>query len=304
MSEVEIVVDTFDERYRALRLVRPRSVLTMRESLERCGQLTATIAVRCEDEKLALLDGFKRLDAVRHLGRKVLRTRVVEMSEQAAVAAIYHFNQSGRGLNDLEQALVVRRLYRDHGLTQLEIGELLGRHKSWVSRRLQLIERLSEDVQNDLRVGLTSITVAREVSRLPRGNQGEVAASIAEHGLTTRQAARFVELFEQTSQRSQQRAILETPHQALDADASTRPSTITPDPRLSRTANRLRRQLLTLSAQESRLMAMLDCVLPQQWSALESDQLLPLIERTRQHTDDLLGALKELEAAAKTKENL
>jgi dihydroorotase-like cyclic amidohydrolase len=85
MSEVEVVVDTFDERYRELRLVRPSSVLTMRESLERCGQLTATIAVRCEDEKLALLDGFKRLDAVRHLGRQMLRTRIVEMSEQAAL---------------------------------------------------------------------------------------------------------------------------------------------------------------------------------------------------------------------------
>ena len=50
----------------------------------------------------------------------------------------------------------------------------MGRHKSWVCRRLALLEKLAADVRQELEVGLLTPTAAREIARLPAGNQSEV----------------------------------------------------------------------------------------------------------------------------------
>ncbi|MEZ6152463.1 MAG: hypothetical protein R3C09_20375 [Pirellulaceae bacterium] len=42
----------------------------------------------------------------------------------------------------------------DDGLEQIEVAQMLGRHKSWVNRRLALIERLCSEARESLRLGL------------------------------------------------------------------------------------------------------------------------------------------------------
>ena len=67
-------------------------------------------------------------------------------------------------------------LVRDDGMTQVEAAHLLGRHKSWVCRRLALLEKLSVAVKEDLRLGLVGPSLARQLTRLPAGNQEAVLA--------------------------------------------------------------------------------------------------------------------------------
>ena len=86
----------------------------------------------------------------------------------------------------------MRSLCREHKLTQAEVGKALRRDKSWVCRRLMLAERLEDVLQDDIRLGLLSSTVARELARLPRGNQVAMATAIRAHGLTSKQAHRIV----------------------------------------------------------------------------------------------------------------
>jgi hypothetical protein len=92
----------------------------------------------------------------------------------------------------MEEALVLQSLHRDDGLTQVEIAALLGRDKSWVSRRISLIERLSEEVKEDIRLGLISVITGRELAKLPRGNQKEAADAILKRRYTTREAAKLI----------------------------------------------------------------------------------------------------------------
>ncbi len=101
-------------------------------------------------------------------------------------------NWSGQSINEVEEALVLQSLYREDGLTQIEIATLLGRDKSWVSRRISLIERLSEEVQEDIRLGLISVITGRDLSKLPRGNQKEAADVILKRHYTTREAAKLI----------------------------------------------------------------------------------------------------------------
>ena len=196
-------IDALDQRYAELRIAQPRAEAAMATSMGRFGQISPVVAARDsgDDAPLVLVDGFKRLAAARGLGFETLSVRTMPLSARASVAAVYSLNRGGRGLMDLEEALVVRKLVRELGLTQPEVGELLERHKSWVSRRLSLVERLCDEVQDDVRVGLIVPTVAREVARLPRGNQPEVAATVQQHGLTSREASVLVSLFEAITDR-------------------------------------------------------------------------------------------------------
>jgi ParB family transcriptional regulator, chromosome partitioning protein len=196
MDEVSPTVTAIElaqlgERLSPLRLRAPEALREMERSLSRHGQLVAVVCHR-QDDKLELVDGYKRLIGARALGWPALRAEVHAVTGPAAKLLLWHSN-ARQALSDLEEAWLVRALYRDDRLTQPQIGQLLGRHKSWVCRRLVLAEGLAESVAADVRLGLVSATAAREVGRLPRGNQEQVAQAIARRGLTTRQAARLVE---------------------------------------------------------------------------------------------------------------
>jgi hypothetical protein len=98
-----------------------------------------------------------------------------------------------RGLTELEEAWLVRSLYRDDRLAQPEIARRMGRHKSWVWRRLMLVESLDPMVQADVRLGLIAPRAAVAVSRLPRGNQQAASAVVIRRGLTVRQTELLVD---------------------------------------------------------------------------------------------------------------
>jgi len=174
------------QKLSALRLCRPTSDEHMRRSLERHGQLTA-VAAFDDGEHLQLVDGFKRLRASQRLGWRSLRVRRLALDEAMATAIIGALHEQ-RGLTELEEGWIVRSLCREHGLSQGAVGRLLRRHKSWVSRRLLLVEGLDPTVQGDVRLGLLSPRSALALAALPRGNQRRAAELVMERGLTTRQA--------------------------------------------------------------------------------------------------------------------
>jgi ParB/RepB/Spo0J family partition protein len=188
----EIGVLEIGERYGAYRIVNPRADAAMVKSIRKHGQISPVVCVK-GDDGYELIDGFKRLRACRRLDKTTLRVKTVEVSVRVCKAAIIELNQlSGRSINEMEEALVVQSLHREDGLTQIEIGVLVGRDKSWVSRRISLIERLSEEVQEDLRLGLISVMTGRDLAKLPRGNQKEAAAAILKHHYNTREAATLI----------------------------------------------------------------------------------------------------------------
>ena len=188
-----------------------------------------------------VLDGFKRLAAARTLGWKTVGARLWEADERAAKAAIYGLNQTGRHTQEWEDAWIVHALVREDGLTQVEVAELLGRHKSWVCRRLALVEKLADAARDDLRLGLLSATAARSLVRLPAGNQPEVLATLHREELTAAELDGVVDLLGAAPGRSQQEYILAQPRQALQQ--ARQETGWAYDPRLSRAGNRVARRL-------------------------------------------------------------
>jgi ParB/RepB/Spo0J family partition protein len=209
----EIAVSKIGERYGALRIVNPRADDAMVQSMKKYGQLAPVVCARIGGG-YELLDGFKRLRACHRIGKETLKARILEATERVCKAAIIQLNR-GRSISELEEAMVLCSLHREDGLTQTEIALLLGRHKSWVSRRIALIERLSEDVREDIRLGLLSASVGRELAKLPRGNQKELAAALVKHRFSTREAAKLL-AYLVSRPRWEQQLILARPWEVME----------------------------------------------------------------------------------------
>jgi len=185
------------ERFAALRLCEVPALEAMRRSLERHGQLTPIVAFAARDQ-IETLDGFKRLRAARALGWPTVAITMADVADDiAAKVRLVELHQRC-GLTALEEGWLVRSLYRDDGLSQPEIAHRLDKHKSWVCRRLILVEALEPTVQADVRIGLLAPRAAIALAALPRGNQVPASGVVIRRGLTVGQTERLVaELREQ-----------------------------------------------------------------------------------------------------------
>jgi ParB-like chromosome segregation protein Spo0J len=234
-----VALSALGQRYRCYRLADPPAEQAMAASLRRWGQLSPLVACR-RGEELALLDGFKRWAAARQVGLTTLSVRVLALNEQAAKAAILGLNRGQRGVRELEEAWIVQALVRDDGLTQVQAAHLLGQHKSWVCRRLALLEKLSPEVKEDLRLGLLGPALARQLVRLPAGNQQAVLALTRRQTLTAQEVSDVIDLLQGASD-EQAAFVLARPRQAL-AQTRSMPVALR-DPRLSWAGNWLARHL-------------------------------------------------------------
>jgi ParB-like chromosome segregation protein Spo0J len=270
-------LDELGDHFRRYRLRVPQAVQAMAQSLRRWGQCAPLVAT-LRQERPQVLDGFTRWEAAPQVrGMTTLMVRLIEVDDSRAKAAIYGLNQTGRRPHELEEAWLVQALVREDGLSQVEVAELLGRHKSWVCRRLALLEKLADDVRQDLEVGLLTPTAAREIARLPAGNQAEVLDLSRREALGREELGGVVRLLLGAVTAEQRQFVLAKPREALgQAGAVAREGW---DPRLSAHGNRVSKQLAALLDRLAGMENFLEC---RGWTSLRaSDRLVlgPIFDR-------------------------
>ena len=263
-------LDELGDHFRRYRLRVPQAVQAMAQSLRRWGQC-APIVATVRQERPQVLDGFTRWEAAYEVrGMTTLWVRLVELDDQHAKAAIYALNQTGRRPYELEEAWLVQALVREDGLSQSAVAELLGRHKSWVCRRLALLEKLSADVRQEMEVGLLTPTVAREIARLPAGNQSEVLELSRREALSRDELGGVVRLLLGSVTAEQKLFVMTKPRQALGQVGATPQEGW--DPRLSTHGNRVSKQLAELLERLAWAETFLEC---RGWTSLgASDRLV------------------------------
>jgi ParB-like chromosome segregation protein Spo0J len=175
----------FDQRYGALRLTATAEVRQAMIQSQRRYRQISPLVVWPEAGSWVLIDGFKRLEAARQVPElETLGARLIDADPRTAKAANYGLNQFSRRVHLLEEAWIVRALVRDDHLTQPEAAQLLGRDKSWISPRLALVEKLCSAAQEDLGLGLLNPSLARQLARLPTGNQQELLSVVRRDDLS------------------------------------------------------------------------------------------------------------------------
>ncbi len=110
-EEVRVIaLKQLNERLSRYRLNPPKQDQQMARSLERYGQISP-IVICFHEDKCVVIDGFKRLRAVRTLkGFNELNARRMDVDEQSAKAAIYQLNRVGARPAELEEAWIVHAL--------------------------------------------------------------------------------------------------------------------------------------------------------------------------------------------------
>jgi len=223
----------------------PARIERMKQSLSTHGQLTPLLGA-ARPEGVELVDGFKRLAAAERLGWPTLELVVRPLDEPGQWATMLLLNRGPSSMTTLEEALVLREIAKT-GLSQSEVADLVTRHKTWVSRRIGLIERLHPELVEAMKLGLLHPGSARRLLSLPPGNQLEMAAAIQQARLGPRDTELLVSLWRRTKDESARRALLSEPRTSLGKHhPETRRSPL--DPRLSAEGKRLCRALQRLDA--------------------------------------------------------
>ena len=127
-------------RFASSRLVEPRAVARIAHSIERCGQVVACIVVAASDgtggERLVLIDGYRRVAALRRLGRDTARVEQWTCDLTDALLGLLARTQN-RPFASIEEALLIRELMQGLGLSQHDLARRCWRDVSWVGRQMK-----------------------------------------------------------------------------------------------------------------------------------------------------------------------
>jgi ParB-like chromosome segregation protein Spo0J len=245
----ELAPATLDLTLARLRQIPEAAVREKMASLSHKGQLSPLVAAE-QDGALILVDGFVRQAAAVRLALPTVRVEVVHLSAPQMKAQVLVRNRE-RGLLLLEECRLVRELAELDGLAQVEIAELLERHKSWVCRRLALYRSLSPRLLTAPDLSFLTGGSLRRLAQLPVRNQEELVAVAQRDGLAPADLGKLVQVWQQARDPAARHFVLDQPRQAIAQARS--PQTEDRDPRLTEPAEQLQRGLLILRQVSLRL---------------------------------------------------
>lgn len=190
----EIEIAHLNLRYGHTRIHRPEAVLSLARSVERFGQLSPVISVYESAVCYILLDGYLRVAALKRCGKDTVMSEIWPCDEKQALVQVLRRGQD-RPWEPLEEAGLIRELMERWGLSQAGIGHLLGKTASWVSRRLSLMEALSEEILQLVRTGAISAwSATRVLAPMARANADHarrLTEGLLKEPLSTRQLVEF-----------------------------------------------------------------------------------------------------------------
>lgn len=233
--EREIELRQLQLRFAAARVHDERAVRRLMQSIDACGQLVACEAVREAvreadsdavrdeardgDTAWVLIDGYRRVAALRRLGRDTAPVQCRSGSVAQALAQRLACAQP-RGLVAIGQALLLRELVEGQRLSQGEAARECGREPSWVQRRLLLLAPLPEGVLDAVRAGeLSSWAAARVFAPLARANAEHARRLLAGsrgQALSTRELQLWFTHY-QRAQRREREHMVDHPRLLLDS---------------------------------------------------------------------------------------
>ena len=171
-----------DLRYRDLRVFDPASESRLLLSLSQSGQRVPVLVVESGEGRYVLIDGYRRVSALRKLGRGAVSAMVLSLPEPEALLFAYRLERCGRR-SALEEGWLLQELGSVHGMGREALSRALLRSTSWISRRLGLVEVLPESVQHAVRAGCVPAHAAmKSLVPLARANKGACEQLVANLG--------------------------------------------------------------------------------------------------------------------------
>jgi ParB family transcriptional regulator, chromosome partitioning protein len=188
---VNIELHQLDLRDEKLRTRKPETERKLVASLAEIGQQVPVVVVHGDGpERFVLVDGYKRVRALRRLAQDLVAATCGDLSEAEALV-LDRLMRTSEGATALEQGWLLHELAVRFELALEDLGRRFARSASWVSRRLALVAELPETIQEHVRRGeLPAHAAMKHLVPLARANLEaceRLVAAIAGKGLTNRQ---------------------------------------------------------------------------------------------------------------------
>jgi ParB/RepB/Spo0J family partition protein len=289
----EIPLTEFDLSLSGMRIMNPARILQVEKSMRLHGQLHPVVARVCA-EGYQMIDGFKRYHVAEDLMMETLQCFVLEIELSQAKVLLMSYNRSHQSIEAWEEAMVLQDLHKTHFLDQRSLAGLTGHSRSWVSRRLSLIDKTDEKVSSEIMMGTLTSSHARVLIKLPRGNQAGVARVIINCGLTRRQSDKLVNAFLKAEDEHQRRHILNHPEQILwndPADSEEEPY----DARLSLFGNELMQSTVNAIVGLQVLLSRLDDHRIGMFNETEKVIITPFLRKVSGYAEKLSEVTGELQ---------
>lgn len=188
---MELELHQIELKYEGLRILDQRVQARLVASMTEHGQRSSVVVVRAEiADRYVLIDGYRRVAALRRLGVDTAAAVVLDMGEMDAL--LFNHRQAKQSKRSaLEDGWLIVELVQQYGLSMQEIAVRLGRSKSWVSRRQSLVKQLPKAVQQLVRGGKLCAHAAQKylvpLARANRDDCIQLAKGINGQRLSARQ---------------------------------------------------------------------------------------------------------------------
>ena len=211
-------------RYERLRKRQPREERALLVSLTEIGQQLPVVVIR-EEQRFILIDGYKRVRALKRLAQDTVLGTCWEVAE---VEALLLERGLRRGSEDaLDQAWLLAELQERCQWSLEELARRFEHSKSWVSGRLALLHVLPTAIQEQVRSGTLSAHAAMKylvpLARVNAAAAQALATALIPLKPTTRQVEALYTGWQTGTERTRE-LIVRSPHVYLQAQALQSPA--------------------------------------------------------------------------------
>jgi len=178
-------------KYQPRTRMDPGSLEELAASIKAQG-LIQPISVRpVGNGRFEIIAGERRWRAAQIAGLSEVPVLIRDIPDDAALAMSLIENIQREDLNPLEEAAGIQRLIDEFTMTHQQAADAVGRSRSAASNLLRLLQ-LAKPAQDMLMAGDIEMGHARALLPLSKGEQGRIAAMVADKGYSVRETERMV----------------------------------------------------------------------------------------------------------------
>jgi ParB family chromosome partitioning protein len=141
--------------------------------------------------RFEIIAGERRWRASQQAGLSAVPVIVREVDDEGALAIALIENIQRENLNAMEEAVALKRLVDEFGLTHARVAEAVGRSRAAVSNLMRLLE-LNHDVRALVESGALDMGHARALLAISGPRQSQVASEVVARGLSARDTEALV----------------------------------------------------------------------------------------------------------------
>ncbi len=159
-------------------------------SIRQHGIVQPVVARTIGADRYEIIAGERRWRAAQLAGFTEIPVIIRDVDDRTALEIAIVENVQRSDLNPLDEALGYEQLIAEHGYTQNDLGEIIGKSRSHVANSLRLL-KLPEPVRDMLSDGALSAGHARAL--IPTSDPATLARAIIAKGLSVRDAERMAQ---------------------------------------------------------------------------------------------------------------